>query len=53
MGDGAGIMLQIPTSFFAKRSRSMGLFSPQRENTALVWYFCLKSRVRDWLVKEL
>ena len=35
MGDGAGIMLQIPDKFFARSSRSMG-YSPRR------------GRVRDW-----
>ena len=53
MGDGAGIMLQIPDKFFREKVSLDGVNLPAEGEYGIGMVFCLKSKVRDWLVKGL
>ena len=53
MGDGAGIMLQIPDKFFREKLSLDGVTLPAEGEYGIGMVFCLKSKVRDWLVKGL
>ena len=51
MGDGAGIMLQIPDKFFREKLSLDGVTLPAEGEYGIGMVFYRKSRVHDWLAK--
>jgi hypothetical protein len=45
MGDGAGILIQIPDAFFREEMAKQGVTLPQPAITASAWSFCPRSRL--------